>query len=199
MHKIHVTDGVVLGKRGAGEANTLVSILTADLGLVRASARSARVEQSKLRYGLETLTHARYALVRGKYEWKLTGVDEVSHPLSGGDATGQGEGRDRRVRSGKIAKLLLRLVNGEEPVPALYKTVVEGLRAIAGAQTAADAEAVEVVLVLRIVAHLGYLPHTQALSQFIEGEYSVELSAQALKSRTLLVRAINESLIATGL
>ena len=192
MHKIHVTDGVVLGKRGAGEANTLVSILTEDLGLVRAKATSARVEQSKLRYGLETLTHARYCLVRGKYEWKITGVEDVSHELALGD-------RDRRVRSGKIAKLLLRLVNGEEPVPDLYKTVVEGLKAIAGAVTAADAEAIEVVLVLRILAHLGYLPATPALSQFIEGEYSVELSAQALKSRTLLVRAINESLIATGL
>ncbi|HEY4501608.1 MAG TPA: DNA repair protein RecO [Candidatus Paceibacterota bacterium] len=192
MHKIHVTDGVVLGKRGAGEANTLVSILTEELGLVRAKATSARVEGSKLRYGLETLTHARYCLVRGKYEWKLTGVEGVSHAL-------KGEERDRRVRSGKIAKLLLRLVNGEEPVPALYKTVIEGLGAIAGAATPADAEAVEVVLVLRILSHLGYLPHTQALAQFIEGEYSVELAAQALKSRATLVRAINESLIATGL
>ena len=192
MHKIHVTDGVVLGKRGAGEANTLVSILTEELGLVRAKATSARVEGSKLRYGLETLTHARYCLVRGKYEWKLTGVEGVSHAL-------KGEERDRRVRSGKIAKLLLRLVNGEEPVPALYKTVIEGLGAIAGAATPADAEAVEMVLVLRILSHLGYLPHTQALAQFIEGEYSVELAAQALKSRATLVRAINESLIATGL
>ena len=70
---------------------------------------------------------------------------------------------------------------------------------MARAETAADAEAVETVLVLRVLAHLGYLPHTQALSQFIEGGYSVELSAEALKSRALLVRAINESLTATGL
>ena len=46
---------------------------------------------------------------------------------------------------------------------------------------------------------MGYLPRTQALAQFIEGGYSVELSAEALKSRALLVRAINESLTATGL
>ena len=133
-----------------------------------------------------------YAMVRGKAEWKLTGVENVSHELLLG-------GRDRRTRSGKIAKLLLRLIHGEERVPALYKTVVEGLGAIARAETPADAEAVETVLVLRVLAHLGYLPRTQALSQFIEGGYSVELSAEALKSRSLLVRAINESLTATGL
>jgi DNA repair protein RecO len=192
MHKIFVTEGVVLGKRGVGEAHTLVSILTYELGLVRAKATSARAEASKLRYGLESLSLGRYSMVRGKAEWKLTGVENISHELAGGD-------RDRRVRSGKIAKLLLRLIHGEERVPALYKTVVEGLGAIARAGSPTDAEAVETVLVLRVLAHLGYLPRTQALAQFIEGEYSLELSAEALKSRSLLVRAINESLTATGL
>ncbi|HEV7449742.1 MAG TPA: DNA repair protein RecO [Candidatus Paceibacterota bacterium] len=192
MHKIFVTEGVVLGKRTAGEANTLVSILTRELGLVRASARSARVEQSKLRYGLETLTLGRFSMVRGKHDWKLTGVENVSHAFVQG-------GKDSRQRCGKIAKLLLRLIHGEERVPALYATVAEGLAAIARTSTTVDAEAIETVLVLRVLAHLGYLPHTQALAQFIEGEYSVELSAEALKSRSLLVRAINESLIATGL
>ncbi len=182
----------MLGKRGVGEAHTLVSILTHELGLIRGKATSARAEASKLRYGLETLSVGRYAMVRGKAEWKLTGVENISHELAQGD-------RDKRVRSGKIAKLLLRLIHGEERVPALYKTVVEGLGAIARAATVEDAEAIETVLVLRVLAHLGYLPHVPALAQFIEGEYSVELSAEALKSRSLLVRAINESLIATGL
>jgi DNA repair protein RecO (recombination protein O) len=192
MHRVFATEGIVLSKRTAGEANTLVSILTHELGLVRASARSAREDRSKLRYGLEALTVARYSLVRGKHDWKITGVENVSHTLAKGE-------RDRRVRSGKTAKLLLRLIHGEERVPALYTTVVEGLTAIGQAQSAADAEALETVLVLRVLAHLGYLPHTEALRQFISGEYSMELSAQALKSRSLLVRTINESLIATGL
>lgn len=192
MHKVVTTEGLVLGKRGVGEANTLVSILTYELGLVRVKATSARAEASKLRYGLETLSQGRYSMVHGRAEWKLVGVEGVSHTLAAG-------GSDRRTRSGKIAKLLLRLIHGEERVPALYKTVVEGLGAISRAAMAADAEAIETVLVLRVLAHLGYLPHTQALAQFIEGEYSVEMSAEALKSRTLLVRAINESLTATGL
>lgn len=192
MHKIFTTEGVVLGKRGVGEAHTLVSILTYELGLIRAKATSARAEQSKLRYGLETLSMGRYALVRGKNEWKLTGVENISHELVEG-------GRDRRTRAGKIARLLLRLIHGEERVPALYKAVEEGLSAIARSATPEDADAIETVLVLRVLSHLGYLPHTQALAQFIEGEYSLELAAEALKSRSLLIRAINESLTATGL
>ncbi|MDB5225593.1 MAG: repair protein RecO, repair protein RecO [Candidatus Adlerbacteria bacterium] len=192
MHKIHVTEGLVLGKRGVGEANTLVSLLTEELGLVRVSARSARFEKSKLRYGLESLTHARYSMVRGKYEWKLTGVESASREFV--SATPR-----LRQRAGKISKLLLRLIHGEEPVPAVYRTVMEGFAALARAPEEAAADAIESVVVLRIIAHLGYLPHMQALSQFIEGEYSVELSAQALRDRALLVRTINESLSATGL
>ncbi len=52
MHRIVVTQGLVLGKLGAGESNTLVSVFTEELGLIRVAARSARLEVSKLRFGL---------------------------------------------------------------------------------------------------------------------------------------------------
>ena len=59
MHEKYITEGIVLGKRGVGEANTLVFILTELQGLVRAKATSARREASKLRYGLEPLSRGR--------------------------------------------------------------------------------------------------------------------------------------------
>ena len=181
----------MLGKRAAGEANLLVYILTEELGLVRASVRAARREDSKLRYGLEPMTLGRYSFVRGKQQWRLTGVLPQERLLPREPA--------RRAQSGKVAKLLLRLLAGEERVPELLAVVAEGLRSLAAAATKEEAEAVECVLVLRIVARLGYLPHTEALAPFIDGVYSVELSAKALSQRALLVRTINESLIATGL
>ncbi len=193
MHKIIATDGLVLAKRGVGEANTLVAILTKDLGLVRAAARSARVEQSKLRYGLETLTHGKFSLVRGRYEWKLVGAEHLSRAYLGDSPT-------RRRAAGRIARLLLRLIHGEEPVGDLYTTVSEGLSYLARAQTDADAESIECVLVLRVLAHLGYLPHTPEIAPFIEADFfSMELTAEVTRSRNLLIRAINESLGATGL
>ena len=186
MHQIHVTDGLVLGKRGLGEANTQVALLARELGLVRASARSARAEHSKLRFGLEPLTLARYSLVRGKNEWKLVGVEDIARLAP-----------SRRV--GKVARLLLRLVSGEEPSAALFETVVEGLTALSRIEEA-HADSLECVLVLRILAHLGYLPHTPELAPFIEQDFfSLELSARIQASRAALIRAINESLSATGL
>lgn len=184
MYHVHVTNGIVLRKRGVGEANTLVYILTEELGLVRASARSTRVEGSKLRYGLETLTHARYSFVKGKHEWRLVSVEKIE-----------------RIKPtpaiGRVTQLLLRLVQGQEPSQKLFLDVVEGFNALASAPEFADST--EAVLVLRILSHLGYLPHTEALSQFVESDFSIELASKALESRSLLIKTINASLEATGL
>ncbi|MDE1925249.1 MAG: recombination protein O N-terminal domain-containing protein [Patescibacteria group bacterium] len=199
MHKIYITEGIVLGKRGAGEANSSVSLLTAELGLVRASARSARYEKSKLRYGLEPLTRGRFSLVRGKYEWKLTGVVEPQRLFSNSLVPMEG-----KQAVGRVTRLMLRLIQGEEPVPVLYKTVSEGFEFLVDAQNMRDAQAIECVLVLRILAHLGYLPERPELAPFVATSsadelFSLELTAQAARSRTLLIKAINESLTATGL
>lgn len=195
MHKIFVTEGIVLQKRGAGEANTVVALFTRELGLIRVSARSARFEKSKLRYGLETLTTARFSVVRGRYEWRLTGVERHARgPLAPSVSTA------RRAASGRIAKLILRLIHGEEPVPELYALIADGLSHLSRATHQKDADSIECVLVLRVLAKLGYLPETPEIAPFIEKDFfSMELSAEVERSRGLLIRTINESLFATGL
>ncbi len=191
MHEKHITEGLVLAKRGVGEANTVAMIFTHELGLLRARAQSARRESSKLRYGLEPLSVGRYTFVRGKAEWRLTGVDEVTREFINTTLA-------QRKRLGQVSRLLLRLVLGAEHTPELYKTVKQGFETLA--HTEQDADAVECVLVLRILAHLGYLPELPALSPFVETDaYSPELAQQALASRKLLIKLINDSLQATGL
>jgi len=101
-----------------------------------------------------------------------------------------------RAAMARICTLLLRLIPGREPAPQLFTTVMEGFDALAHSD---DPTSGEVVLVLRALSQLGYLPRTEALAPYIDEEFSVELSARALGQRALLVRAINESLKATGL
>ncbi len=188
MHEVHIYNGIVLRKRAVREADVLIDVLT-PAGLLRAMARSARAEKSKLRYGLEPLSRGRYALVRGRHEWRLTGAVEVSRAYLNAQPAS-------RAAIARVSRLLLRLVAGTEPSPELFSTVSEGFDAIA---LSGSPESLEVVLVLRVLSKLGYLPHTEALAPFVEGEFSIELSAQALERRALLVRTINESLKATGL
>lgn len=191
MYPKTITDGIVLSKFGVGEANTLVFLLTEELGLVRAKAVSARREASKLRYGLEPLTRGRYTLVRGRAEWRVTGVDDISREFLVATPA-------QRKRLSQVSRLLLRLIAGVEPGRALYKLVCEGFVALA--RTEADADAVECVLVLRILSELGYLPALPALSPFVEdSRFTPELAERAAASRKLLIKLINESLQASGL
>jgi DNA repair protein RecO (recombination protein O) len=192
MHAVHIYDGIVLGRRGVREADLLVDVLT-PMGLVRALARSARAEKSKLRYGLQPLTRGRYSFVRGRHEWRLTGVTDVSRDYLSMPP-------DAQAAAARVSRLLLRLVAGQEPSPELFSTASEGFDALAKSATVQSAvQALEAVLVLRILSCLGYLPHTDALAPFVEGEFSLELSAKALEARGLLIKTINESLRATGL
>ncbi len=191
MYDKHITDGIVLGKRGVGEANTLVFILTRELGLVRAKATSSRREASKMRYGLESLSRGRYTFVRGKQEWRIIGVDEVSREFL---CTTPAQSK----RLGQVSRLLMRLVLGAEYTPELYKTVCGGFESLA--HTEENVDSIECVLVLRILAHLGYLPELPALAPFVEDDkFSPELALQASASRRLLIKLINDSLQATGL
>ena len=129
--------------------------------------------------------------MRGKAEWRLTGVDEVSREFLGTTPA-------QSKRLGQVSRLLMRLVLGAEHTPELYKTVCGGFESLA--HTEENADSVECVLVLRILAHLGYIPELPALAPFVEDDkFSPELALQAAASRKLLIKLINDSLQATGL
>ena len=193
MYKKFATDGLVLSKRGVGEANLSVTLLTKELGLLRAVARSARREHSKLRYGLEPLTRGRFSFIRGKHDWRLVGVDEADRALLSCAA-------GRRQSLGRITRLLLRLIQGEEVNTLLYSDVAEGFSALATAQNESDAASIECIVVLRILSRLGYLSQTTEVAHFLDGDFfSLELAARAALSRAQLVRLINDSLSASGL
>jgi len=193
MHRLFTGEAIVLGKRGVGEANTLLALLTREMGVIRAAARSTRVEESKLRFGLEPLTRGTFSFVRGKYEWKLTGVENISRGFISQSTV-------RRRAAGRIAKLLLRLIHGEEGVGGIYDTTVEGLISLAGVASEQEAENVECILVLRILSELGYVPSSQKLTPLVENKlFSTEILAEATSMRPFLIRTINESLSATGL
>ena len=193
MYKKFLTEGLVLGKYPVGEANVSVLLFTKELGLLRATARSARAERSKLRYGLEPFTRGAFSLIRGKNDWRLAGVDRGDRALLLCTSS-------RRQSMGRIARLLLRLIQGEEVNGLLYKDVTEGFSFLTNAQSEVDAASIECIVVLRILSRLGYLSQTPEISHFLEGDFSsIGFAAQAAHARAQLVRLINDSLSATGL
>jgi recombinational DNA repair protein (RecF pathway) len=81
MHKLYSHKGIVLSSRGLGEKNTLVSIFSRDLGLVRAKAISSRDAKGKLKGHIVPYSFGTYTFVRGKEGWRLIQADAEKNIL----------------------------------------------------------------------------------------------------------------------
>ena len=74
MRHKYETRGIVLSRSPVGEASSFVTLLTSELGLVRALAQSVRRPGAKLAPALATLAESSVVLVRGKEGWRLAGA-----------------------------------------------------------------------------------------------------------------------------
>lgn len=138
-YHIYTTKGLVLSARPYREADRVYSVLTRDLGLVRATATGVRKEESKLRGALEPLTLSRISLVRGKEYWRITSAEVLSTVSASAETV-------------RPLALLEQLVQGESVHPELFDVVEKMIL-----EYKPDDGISETRLVAQILFHLGYL------------------------------------------
>ncbi len=189
MRHKYETSGIVLARVHTGEATTLVTLLTSDLGVVQARAQSVRKEGAKLAAGLVTLAESRVILVHGKEGWRLTGVvlEENWFMRLPSVAT------QEMVR--RVFGLLLRLVPGEAQDSELFPIVRSFLESLTTVPESLH-DAIEILTVLRFLAALGLdtgeLPGGG-------GVLTEEQFATILADRKVYVDRINTGIAASGL
>jgi len=179
-HHIYRTDAIVLQSRERGEADRLLTLLTREFGVVHARAQSARLERSRLRYGLEPMTELSVSLIRGRTGWRVTGTRTIRqwyYHLS----------RECAARTSHVLALLERLLPEEGEGEVVY-THVEGLLESLLTSASKEVRQHEERCVLLILTELGYVPRPLA-----------ERYTQAHSSRAEVVRTINEALSASQL
>lgn len=113
MRHKYQTQGICIGRREQGEANVVVSVLTRDLGLVRARVQGVRKTGAKLASGIRTLSVSTVTLVRGKEGWRLVGALLESSQVRACSAAG-------REVLGRVASLIERLAHGESVDARMY-------------------------------------------------------------------------------
>ena len=149
-YQIYHTTGIVMGIANRGEANRVITILTRDLGLVRATAQGIRKTESKLRFGTQQLSLCHCDFVLGKEYWRLIGVESVA---TGNDLVLHTELWNAWNR---CAALLARLVPTDEVHAELYDAIYDAYQFSLQHAETLDPVAFEHVLVLRILTYLGY-------------------------------------------
>ncbi len=187
-HKYEIR-GIVLARAPLGEANALVTVLTDEVGLVRARAQGVRRQGAKLAAALATFSESSLVLVRGKEGWRVAGaVLEENWFGRLADAAA-------RSRAARVSGLLLRLVGGDAPDPRLFGTVRNFFGALESLpeESREDAEA---LAVLRILAALGLdagkLPEE-------EGDFTPAMLAAVRERRAEYIARINRGIAASGL
>ena len=148
MRHNYTTRAIVLARTPLGEANGFITILTDELGLLRARAQGIRKPGAKLASALATYAESSLTLVRGREGWRITGAS-LETPWFTRMGT-----RAARTRAARITGLVLRLVAGESAESAVFPIVTNFFTALATLPEESH-EAVEILAALSILAALG--------------------------------------------
>jgi DNA repair protein RecO len=190
-YHIYTTEGIILKRAPFGEANLLLYILTADLGLIIASARSARVSASKLRPALQEYAHVTVSCVKGKGGWKVTNVVSIENyffetPLYAHKVLAQS------------VSLLIKMMPGEAIHPAVFSLVKSSFDELKNIQKE-NLESFEMLMVLRVMFELGYVAKNEVINNFLNNSLSwsqdtlIEISNNRSDILGIINKAIKES------
>ena len=189
MRHKYPTEALVLARTPVGEASALLTLLTREVGLVRARAQNIRAPGAKLSAALATFAESELVLVAGKEGWRVSGALLRENWF-------QRLPREARIRAARVSALLLRLVHGEAPDQALYETFAEFLAALSSLPEA-EHDAAETLAVLRILSVLGLDAGD------IPGAGGAPFSSASLalvaKERSALIARVNRGIAASGL
>jgi DNA repair protein RecO len=179
MRPKYPTRAIVLARSPLAEESALITLITDEVGLVRARAQGVRKSGAKLAASLATLAESDVVLVAGKEGWRLSGATLVESWFKKLSPA-------MRKRAGHMSSLLLRLVHGESPDPALldiFKTFLSELTVIEERQH----DALECRAALQVLAvcgvDAGTLPTLEEIS----------------KDRVRYVARVNHGIEASGL
>ena len=198
MRHKYATPAIVLSRTPLSEASALITLLTTDVGLVRARAQGVRKPGAKMAGALQTFVESDVMLLRGKSGWMLAGALHTTDwfaKLS----------RPARLRAGRIATLLLRLVHGEsaEASTIFYTIFLELLHTLAQQSELEDdkleeeSDAAECLAALRILHALGV--DAGDIPGGLAGDYSPETLAEVISQRADYIARINKGIAASGL
>lgn len=188
-HHIYHTEGFILGGYNYGEANKYYSVLTKDLGLINASAQSVRKISSKLRYVLTDFSFVKIDLVKGKEFWRITSASKTNifEKIT--------KTHDALKILSNISRLLKRLVPEQEKNLPLFEDVLGGISILEkNIEKKEDLDNAEMILVLRILYHLGYFSSESKLGHLIISPWESEFLQEVHSNKNFILKQINDAL-----
>ena len=187
-YHIYTTEGIILKRKAFREADVLLYVLTENLGLIVASARSARLSQSKLKGALEEYTYVSLSCVKGKNGWKITNVVDKENffwrqSISSNKTLAQ------------VSSVLLQMIQGESNHPEIFQTVKTAFLFLKDVKER-DMGSFEILTVLRILYLLGYVVSDKITEIYLNNtnDWTESLLEKIALDKKIIVEAINKAL-----
>ncbi|MBO4325821.1 MAG: DNA repair protein RecO [Clostridia bacterium] len=162
-------NGIVLKYSDYSESSRILTIFSAEFGLIKAVAKSAKRKGSKLLAISQPFAFCRYQLCRGKNDL---------HTVTGGELIENfyavTEDIDRFTAAGEITSDLMANIVRDEPEPEVLRLYLNTLFALC--YTKKDPGLIKAVFTVRLRSELGFLPTAEAIrSRYLPGSDDVVL------------------------
>ncbi len=189
MRHKYATEALVLARTPIAEASALVTLLTKELGLIRARAQGVRKPGAKLAGALQSLTGSDIILLRGKEGWRLSGAilsEDYFETLT----------PSMRMCAGRIAHLIVRMLSGESTDSDAYVIFEELLRVLPELDEE-EQERAEILAALYLLQSVGVDAGDPIPDH--DGRYGREARVYAEANRKELIVRVNRGIEASGL
>lgn len=155
---LYKTEGVVLRSRDFGEADKIVTVLTADRGKIEAVAKGARRPRSRLVGATQLCTHMAVLCFRGR------SLDTLSQAEIRDSFRTLREDLLKLAHASYFAELVDQMVQDEDPHPTLLPLVLVTLHLLQALppDDRRGMDSVRRMFELRLLAELGYRPRLDA-------------------------------------
>lgn len=144
------TDGLVIREINVGDNDRIITILTREKGIVRASARGARRVKSHISSATTLLSFSAFTLFHGREKYIINEAEPLGFFL------GLREDIERLTLAQYFAELALKLAPEEEPANDYLRLILNGLHLLSEGKR--PPLLVKAAVELRMLSLSGYMP-----------------------------------------
>lgn len=148
------TKGLVIREQTIGESDRLVTLLTADYGLVRAFVRGAKQMKNRLASSTSLFAYSDFSLYRGRDAFSVDNASpiEVFFDLR--------KDIERLAVAQYFAQLAYELAEEEQPAPEMLSVLLNSLHLLCNSNK--DIRIIKSVVEFRFLSLSGYMPNILA-------------------------------------
>lgn len=148
------TKGLVIREQTIGESDRLVTLLTADYGLVRAFVRGAKQVKNRLASSTSLFAYSDFSLYRGRDAFSVDNASpiEVFFDLR--------KDIERLAVAQYFAQLAYELAEEEQPAPEMLSVLLNALHLLCNSNK--DIRIIKAVVEMRFLSLSGYMPNILA-------------------------------------